>query len=38
MLLPAQNLVGTKVYYPADIIKKEMTKKEISKYEKHTLY
>lgn len=37
-LLPAQNLVGTKVYYPVDIIKKEMTKKEISKYEKHTLY
>jgi hypothetical protein len=37
-LLPPQNLVGTKVYYPVDIIKKEMTKKEISKFEKHTLY
>jgi hypothetical protein len=37
-LLPPQNLVGTKVYYPADIIIKEMTKKEISKLEKHTLY
>ena len=37
-ILPAQNLVGTKVGYPTDIIKKEMTKKEISKYEKHALY
>jgi hypothetical protein len=37
-LLPPQNLVGTKVYYPADIIKKEMTKKEISKFEKYSPY
>lgn len=33
-----RNPVGTKVCYPSDIIKKEMTKKEISKYEKHALY
>jgi hypothetical protein len=37
-LLPPQNLVGTKVYHPVDIIKKEMTKKEVSKYEKQSLY
>jgi len=33
-----KNFNGTKVIYPDEIIKKEMTKKEISKYEKHTLY
>ncbi len=33
-----QNLNGTKVFYSADIIKKEMTRKEISRFDKHTLY
>jgi hypothetical protein len=37
-MLTAQNLMGLKVLYPNDIIKKEMTKKEMSKYEKHSLY
>jgi hypothetical protein len=37
-MLPAQNLIGSKVLYPTEIIKKEMTKKEMSKYEKHSLY
>jgi hypothetical protein len=37
-MIPAQNLKGTKVSYPDAIIKKEMTKREISKFEKHSLY
>lgn len=34
----AQNISGMKVTYPAAVIKKELSKKEISRYEKKTLY
>ena len=37
-MIPSQNILGTKVTYPDQIIKKEMTKKEISKYEKNSLF
>jgi hypothetical protein len=37
-LLSSYNIRGLKVIFPIEIIKKEMTKKEISKYEKHSLF
>ena len=38
VLLSSFNIHGLKVVFPGDIIKKEMTKKEISKYEKNSLF
>jgi hypothetical protein len=37
-LLSSFNTHGLKVVFPSEIIKKEMTKKEISKYEKNSLF
>ena len=37
-MVSAFNIMGTKVSYPSEIIKKEMTKRELSRYEKQTLY
>jgi len=37
-LIPSNNLIGTKVTYPDDVVKKEMTKKEVNKFDKKTLY
>jgi hypothetical protein len=37
-LLSSENIPGTTVIHSNAVIKKEMTKKEISKFEKHTLY
>ncbi len=36
--IPANMLHGMVVTYPEDIIEKEMNKREINKYEKHSLY
>jgi hypothetical protein len=37
-MIPSQNLMGVKVAHSDEVIRKEMSKKEISKYEKHSLY
>lgn len=37
-MLDAKNIEGEKVSYSPDVIKKELTKKEISKYQKKSLY
>ena len=37
-MIPSSNLNGTKAVYPHDVIIKEMTKREVSRYEKNTLF